>query len=404
MNFDLTEDQRAIQQLVRDFAQGELLPRVQELDREERFDPWVLERLGELGILGLCFPRRYQGGGLDYLSLALACEELEYVDSSFREILSVHTALVGLTLLQWASPEQKERFLPPMATGAKIAAFGLTEPGAGSDVAALESHYRREGDTFILSGEKLWISLADVADLFLVFARREPGRDPGAISTFLLERGMEGLETHTIRNKLGVRAGNTGGIRMREVRVPAANLVGLEGEGFKIAMSALDNGRLTVAAGATGMVRSCLEASVSYAKERQAFGKPIAQHQLVQQMIARMVEGYETSRLLYMWAATLKNAGKRCTRETSLAKLHACDAGFQAAADAVEIHGAYGFSDAFPVGRHLRNAKGEMIYEGTREIHLLMQAGYALGLREDRPLRCALPPWPFPEDREAGLA
>jgi len=243
-----------------------------------------------------------------------------------------------------------------------------------------------------------------VADLFLVFARREPGRDPHAISAFVLERGMEGLETHTIRNKLGVRAGNTGGIRMREVRVPAENLIGLEGEGFKIAMSALDNGRLTVAAGATGMIRACLDASVAYAREREAFGKPIARHQLVQQMIARMVEGYETSRLLYLWAATLKNQGKRCTRETSLAKLHACDCAFQAAADAVEIHGAYGFSDAFPVGRHLRNAKGEMIYEGTREIHLLMQAEYALGLREDRPLRCTLPPWPFPEDEEAGLA
>lgn len=402
MNLELSEDQRAIQRLVREVAREELLPRIQALDREERFDPWVVRRLGELGLLGLCLPRRYQGGGLDYLSLALACEELEYVDSSFREILSVHTALVGLTLLQWAGPEQKERFLPPLATGQKIAAFGLTEPGAGSDVAALESRYRQEGETFVLSGEKVWISLADVADLFLVFARREPGRDPGAISAFLLERGMEGLETYTLRDKLGLRAANTGGIRMREVRVPAANLVGLEGEGFKIAMSALDNGRLTVAAGATGMIRACLDASVAYARERQAFGKPIAHHQLVQEMIARMVDGYETSRLLYAWAASLKNQGRRCTRETSLAKLHACEAAFRAAADAVEIHGAAGFSDALPVGRHLRNVLGERIYEGTREIHLLIQAGYALGLREDRPLRCSLPPWPFPEDEEAG--
>lgn len=404
MDFELSEDQKAIQQMVREFAQGELMPRVRELDREERFDPWVLQRMGELGILGLCFPRTYQGGGMDYLSLALACEELEYVDSAFREILSVHTALVGLTLMQWATPEQKERFLVPMATGAVIGAFGLTEPGAGSDVAALETRYRREGDEFILNGDKLWISLAGVADLFLIFARRRPGRDPGDVSAFIVERGTPGLETETIRHKLGVRAGNTGGIHMQEVRVPAANLLGQEGEGFKIAMSALDNGRLTVAAGATGMIRACLEASVRYAKERVAFGKPIAEHQLVQQMIARMVEGYESSRLLYWWAATLKNQGKRCTRETSLAKLHACDAAFQAAADAVEIHGAYGFSDEFPVSRHLRNAKGEMIYEGTREIHLLMQAGYALGMREDRPLRCTLPPWPFPEDVEAGLA
>ncbi|BAS26663.1 acyl-CoA dehydrogenase family protein [Limnochorda pilosa] len=404
MNFELSEDQRAIQQMVREFAQGELMPRVRDLDREERFDPWVLKRMGELGILGLCLPRKYQGGGMDYLSLGLACEELEYVDSAFREILSVHTALVGLTLMQWATLEQKERFLVPMATGAKIAAFGLTEPGAGSDVAALESRYRREGDAFLLSGDKLWISLADVADLFLVFARRSPGRDPREISAFLVERGRPGLETETLHHKLGVRAGNTGGIHMREVRVPAENLLGQEGEGFKIAMSALDNGRLTVAAGATGMARACLEASVRYAKERETFGRPIAEHQLVQQMIARMVEGYESSRLLYAWAASLKNQGKRCTRETSLAKLHACDAGFQAAADAVEIHGAYGFSDEFPVSRHLRNAKGEMIYEGTREIHLLMQAGYALGSREDRPLRCSLPPWPFPEDVEAGLA
>lgn len=403
-DFSYSEEQLAVKKMVRKFVDKEIMPYIQEWDAKQHFETSLLKKLADLGLMGVCIPEKYGGQGMDYNTLAIVCEELERGDTAFRTAVSVHTGLNSLTLLQWGDEFQKEKYLIPQAKGEKIGAFGLTEPNAGSDVAAIQTRAVRDGDHYILNGSKTWISLCDVADHFLIFAKTDPDKGHRGITCFIVERTFPGVTTRGFKDKLGIRAGNTGEVILEDVRVPAENRLGEEGEGFKIAMSALDNGRLTVAAGATGMIRACLDASVAYAREREAFGKPIARHQLVQQMIARMVEGYETSRLLYLWAATLKNQGKRCTRETSLAKLHACDCAFQAAADAVEIHGAYGFSDAFPVGRHLRNAKGEMIYEGTREIHLLMQAEYALGLREDRPLRCTLPPWPFPEDEEAGLA
>ena len=246
----------------------------------------------------------------------------------------------------------------------------------------------------------MWISLADVADQYLIFAwtdmEKKKARDHSGISCFIVTREM-GIETGTIHGKLGVRAGNTGWISMSDVRVPAENMMGEEGEGFKIAMSALENGRFTVAAGATGLVRACLSASLKYAKERETFGKPIAQHQLVKEMIAEMVKDYEVSRLLYLKAGWMKNEGMRHTKEVALAKWYATCASEKAAGDAVEIHGAYGFSNEYPVERYYRNCKGAVIYEGTREIQKLMQADYALGLREDRPVRKTLPKWPFEE-------
>ena len=241
----------------------------------------------------------------------------------------------------------------------------------------------------------MWISLADVADTFVVFARTDPRAEPShrGITAFIVQRGVRGLTTGDIHGKLGVRAGSTGWISLDEVRVPAENRLGEEGEGFKIAMSCLDNGRYTVAAGATGLIRACLEASTEYARERQTFGKDIGEHQLVQQMIALMRRDYEVSRLLYLRAGWLKNHGRRSTWQTSLAKWVATEASFAAASNAVQIHGAYGYSDEYDVERYLRNAKGACIYEGTSQIHQLMQAGYALGYREDRPLRCELPPY-----------
>jgi glutaryl-CoA dehydrogenase (non-decarboxylating) len=248
----------------------------------------------------------------------------------------------------------------------------------------------------------MWISLADVADNFLVFAwtdaERKARRDPSGLSAFIVERGFRGFSSGSLTHKWGILAGNTGFFKMDEVEVPAENLLGREGEGFKIAMCALDQGRYTVAAGATGLIRACRDASVNYARERRTFGTEIAQHQLVKEMIARMESDYEASRLLWLRAGWLKNVGRRNTRETGLAKWFATVASERAASDAVQIHGANGYSDEYPVGRFYRNCKGAVIYEGTREIHALMQADYALGYRVDKPTRCELPPFRgFPE-------
>jgi glutaryl-CoA dehydrogenase (non-decarboxylating) len=399
MDFTLQDHQELAARMVREFAQVEIRPRIRDLDRSQTFDRRILDEMARLGILGLCLPERYGGAGMDYVSLGLACEELEYVDTSLRVIMSVHVGLNSLTLLSWGTEEQKQRYLIPQARGERIATYGLTEPAAGSDAVGIQTRAARDGDHYILSGEKMWISLADVADHFIVFGWTDPAkqraRDHSGLSAFIITREMPGLHTGTLHGKLGIRAGNTGSITMDEVRVPRANLVGEEGEGFRIAMFALDQGRYTVAAGATGLIRACLDASVRYAKERTTFGKPIAEHQLVKEMIAGMARDYDVSRLLYLRAGWMKNAGRRNTRETSLAKWYATVASERAAGDAVEVHGAYGYSDEYPVERFYRNSKGAVIYEGTREIHTLMQADYALGYREDRPARVQLPAWPF---------
>ncbi|OGO64407.1 MAG: butyryl-CoA dehydrogenase [Chloroflexi bacterium RBG_19FT_COMBO_50_10] len=393
MDFALSDEHRMVQQMVREFAQKEVTPVIKEFDRAQEMAPFILPRMGKLGILGICLPVRYGGQGMDYISLGLACEELEVVDSTLRVILSVHIGLNSLALFQWGSDDQKERFLIPQAKGDKIACFGLTEPGAGSDVAAIVSTARREGDEYILNGEKMWISLATKAHHCLWIGRTNPNAaDPHeGLSAFIIELDRPGVTTGDLHGKLGMRAGSTGWINFQDVRIPANQRIGEEGEGFKIAMSCLDNGRYTVAAGATGLIRASLEASIKYSKERRAFGREIARFQLVQQKIARMVQSYEMARLLYLRAGWMKNQGQRNTRETSLAKWFATDESFNAASEAIQIHGAYGYSDEYDVERFLRNSRGAVIYEGTSEIHQLMQAGYALGLREDTPLRCELP-------------
>lgn len=393
MDFSLTEEHLMAQQMVRDFAHNEIYPTIKEWDRKQELNPIVLPRMAELGILGINIPVRYGGQGFDYLTLALVCEELERVDTPLRVIMSVHMGLNSMSVLQWGTEEQKQRFLVPQAKGEKYAAFGLTEPNAGSDVAAMSATARREGDVYILNGEKMWISLATKAHHILVFAKTDPHADPphSGITAFMITDDMKGVTSGDIHGKLGVRAGSTGWIAMQDVEVPVENRIGEEGEGFYIAMAALDNGRYTVGAGAVGLIRACLEDSIKYAHSRETFGKPIAKHQLIQQKIAFMQQWYDASKLLIMKAGWLKNIGQRNTRETSVAKWYATDMSVQAALEAIQIHGAYGFSDEYDVERYLRNGKGAVIYEGTSEIHQLMQAGYALGFREDRPLRCELP-------------
>jgi len=397
VNLDLTEEQQLLEQSVREWGARAVAPRIHDLDRAHQFDRSLLPQMADLGLLGSCVPQKYGGAGMDYVSLGIASEELEYLDTSLRVIVSVHVGLNSLTLLSWGTEDQKDRYLIPQAQGKKIATYGLTEPSAGSDARGIQSVALKKGDRYVLTGEKMWISLADVADNFLVFAwsdlEKKKQRDPNGISAFIVERAFKGFSSGTLKEKWGILAGNTGFFKMDEIDVPQENLVGREGEGFKIAMFALDQGRFTVAAGATGLIRACRDASVSYAKQRRAFGVEIGSHQLVKEMLAQMESDYQVSRLLWMRAGWLKNAGRRNTKETGLAKWFATVASERAASDAVQIHGANGYSDEYPVGRFYRNCKGAVIYEGTREIHKLMQADYLLGYRTDRPTRCELPPY-----------
>ena len=397
LDLDLTEEQRLLEQTVREWGSRAVAPRIRELDRAHQFDRGLLPQMAQLGLLGISIPAEYGGAGMDYICLGLASEELEYVDTSLRVILSVHVGLNSLTLLAWGTEDQKQRYLAPQAQGQKIATYGLTEPAAGSDVRGIQTVAVKKGDRYLLTGEKMWISLADVADTFLVFAwsdlEKKKQRDPSGISAFILERGFKGFSSGTLTQKWGILAGNTGFFTMQDVEVPAENLVGREGEGFKIAMFALDQGRYTVAAGATGLIRACRDASVAYARERKTFGAEIGSYQLVKEMVAQMESDYQASRLLWLRAGWLKNRGRRNTRETGLAKWFSTVASERAAGDAVQIHGANGYSDEYPVGRFYRNCKGAVIYEGTREIHTIMQADYLLGYRTDRPTRCELPAW-----------
>ncbi|ALS76156.1 butyryl-CoA dehydrogenase [Planococcus rifietoensis] len=395
MDFEYSEEQEMLRKTVRKFVDEEIMPYIKDWDTEGHFPESIWQRLADLGLMGVCIPEAYGGSGMDYNALAIVCEELERGDTTFRTAVSVHTGLNSLSLLQWGTEEQKQKFLVPQAKGEKIGAFGLTEPGAGSDVAALSTTAKRVGDDYVLNGQKTWISLCDQADHFLVFAYVDKEQSHKGISAFIVERDREGFSSKAIKGKYGIRAGNTGELFMEDVRIPAANRLGEEGEGFKIAMASLDNGRFTVAAGACGLMMACLEASLDYCKTRTTFGKPIGEHQLVQQMLANMEAGYQMSRLLVYRAGELKNSGKRNTRETSLAKWQACNFANKAADDAVQIHGAYGYSDDYPVARYLRNSKAPVIYEGTREIHTIMQADYVLGKREDKELNRMLPAWPF---------
>jgi glutaryl-CoA dehydrogenase (non-decarboxylating) len=395
LSFELEDSHKDVEKAVRDWAAKEVAPKIHDLDREHRFERGFLKGMAQLHLLGICIPEEYGGAGMDYVSLGIVSEELEYVDTHLRVVMSVHVGLNCMTLMTWGTEEQKRKYLVPQAKGEKIATYGLTEPNAGSDAVGIQTTAVKKGDRYVLNGEKVWISLADVADHFLVIGwtdqEKKKNRDHAGLSAFIVERSFKGFSSYTIKEKWGILAGNTGGFAMQDVEVPVENRVGAEGEGFRVAMFALENGRYTVASGATGLIRACLDASVKYARERKTFGVPIGEHQLVKEMIAQMVSDYDASRLLWLRAGWMKNQGLRNTRETSLAKWFATVASERAASDAVQIHGGNGYSDEYPVGRFYRNCKAAVIYEGTREIHKLMQADYALGYRQDKPRRVDLP-------------
>jgi len=395
IDFSLTESQLAVRDMARGVASKIIIPKITEYDRKQEMNPDLLPAMKAANLLGFCIPEQYGGLGMDYISLGLACEELEYGDTSARVILSVHIGLFSLPVLTWANEAQKQKYLVPAAKGEKLTTFGLTEPAAGSDAVGIQTTAVRQGDHYIMNGEKMWISLAAVADYFLVFAwtdlEKKRKRDHSGLSAFIVESKWPGVSTGTLHGKLGVRAGNTGYIAFSDVKVPAENLVFKEGAGFKIAMFCLDQGRYTVAAGSCGLIRACRDACVTYSHQRKTFEHEIGEHQLVKQMIANMEAAYEYCTPLWMKAGWLKNQGKRSTKETSMAKWIACREAEASAANAVQVFGAYGFSDEYPVERFYRNSKGASIYEGTREIHTLMQADYVLGYRKDRPIEHDLP-------------
>ena len=392
MDLDLSPAHEALRAEVRAFASSTLAPNIGEWDATGGYPRTLLADMGRAGYLGTPLPRAYGGSGLDYIALAIICEEMERVDSAFRVVQSVHVGLNSLTLLQWGTEEQRQRWLVPQARGEKLATFSLTEPGVGSDAGSITCRAERAPGGYLLNGQKRWISLGTVADHILVIATLDPDQQHRGLVALVLERDMPGVTTGKIEGKHGVRAGDSAWMNLENVHVPTHHRIGGEGEGFKVAMSAIDQGRYTVAAGAVGLAEACLDAAVTYARQRHTFGQEIGRHQLVQQLIAGMVAGIESSRLLVRRAGHMKNHGRRTTRETSLAKWQAVDAAVKAAEDAMQIHGANGYTNAYPVERYVRNARGAAIYEGTREIHTLLQAEYALGYRQDRPLRRL--PWP----------
>ena len=392
IDFSLTEELTMLQDSVRDFAEREIAPKVSDYDKQQKsLYPEVLPKMGELGILGVCIPEKYGGVGFDYIALALVCEELERIDTSLRVIMSVHTALSCCTLWQWGTDEQKKKYLIPQAQGKQIGAFGLTEPGCGSDAVNLQTRAVREGDEYILNGAKQWISLVDVADNFLIFARLGNVKGAKGIAAFIVEKNSTGITTNSFHDKLGVRTGDTGEIILQDVHIPVENLIGEESEGFKIAMTSLDNGRYTVAAGAVGSIKASLEAAIKYSHERKAFGQEIGKFQLIQEHLAHMQAGYDQSKLLVYKAGWLKNQGIQNTRETSMAKWQATNYASDAADRAIQIHGAMGYSGDFPVERYWRNARANTILEGTNEVQKLIQGSFILGYRKKPTLRCEIP-------------
>ena len=381
MDLDLTDEQRAVREMARKFADEFILPVARDNDINERFPGDIIERMGDLGLLGGPIPVEYGGAGLDYISHALVTEEVGKACSSVRTTISVQISLVELSLASWGTEEQKRRYLPAMCSGKLIGCFGLTEPNAGSDPSGMETSAVADGDHWVLNGHKIWISNGGVAGLAIVFAQTDKRKGNRGIGAFLVDRGSPGFSTRDMHGKLGLRASNTGELILEDCRIPKDQLLGKVGEGFKVAMSALDNGRYSVAAGCVGICQGCADASVRYAKERKQFGRAIGSFQLVQDLIARMIVDTEAARLLVFRAGHLKNQGRRCTREISMAKYFASEAAVRCALDAIQVHGSYGYSNEYPVERYLRDAKVATIYEGTSQIQKLLIASHDLGIR-----------------------
>jgi butyryl-CoA dehydrogenase len=381
MDFDLTEEQHMIQDTIRKFAKEEIAPVASENDKKAQFPRDIFQKLAELGFMGTPIPEEYGGAGFDYISHAIVAEEIGRVDSSLRGTYSVQVSLVELPIFKFANEEQKKKYLPKLTSGECIGCYGLTEPNSGSDPASMISTAKEEGDHYVLNGQKTWITNAGIADLAIVYAKTDPEAGARGITAFLVERGFEGFSTRDLHDKLGLRASNTGEIFLENCRVPKENVMGEIGRGFKIALSTLDFGRYTVAAGCVGLAQGCIDICKEYAKQRIQFGKPIGSFQLIQQMIADMVVECEAGRLLVYRAGHVKNKGLRNTRETSIAKYYCSEMANRVAYKGIQIHGGYGFSGEYDVERFYRDARINTLYEGTSQIQQLIIGALELGIR-----------------------
>jgi alkylation response protein AidB-like acyl-CoA dehydrogenase len=381
MDFDLSEEQKMIQETIRKFAKEVIAPVASENDKKGQFPREIFTKMAELGFAGTPIPEEYGGAGFDYISHAIVAEEIGRVDSSLRGTYSVQVSLVELPIFKFANEEQKKKYLPKLTSGEWIGCYGLTEPDAGSDPASMKSTAVEDGDHYVLNGQKTWITNAGIADLAIVYAKTDKEAGARGITAFLVERGMEGFSTKDLHDKLGLRASNTGEIFLENCRVPKENVMGEVNSGFKIALSTLDFGRFTVAAGCVGSAQGCIDTCKEYATQRIQFGKPIASFQLIQQMIADMVVECEAGRLLVYRAGHLKNKGVRNTRETSIAKYYCSEMVNRVAYKAIQIHGGYGFSGEYDVERFYRDARINTLYEGTSQIQQLIIGAFELGIK-----------------------
>ncbi|MEH7222207.1 acyl-CoA dehydrogenase [Bacillus sp. JJ1566] len=372
MYFKLSEEHEMIRKMVRDFAKNEVAPTAAERDEEERFDREIFDKMAELGLTGIPWPEEYGGIGSDYLAYCIAVEELSRVCASTGVTLSAHTSLAGWPIYKFGSEEQKQKYLRPMAQGEKIGAYGLTEPGSGSDAGGMRTTARLEGDHYVLNGSKIFITNGGIADIYVVFALTDPSSKHKGTSAFIIESDFPGFSVGKKEKKMGIRSSPTTEIMFEECRVPKENLLGEEGEGFKIAMMTLDGGRNGIAAQAVGIAQGALDAATEYAKERVQFGKPIAAQQGVGFKLADMATSVEAARLLTYQAAWLESEGLPYGKESAMSKLFAGDTAMKVTTEAVQVFGGYGYTKDYPVERYMRDAKITQIYEGTQEIQRLV--------------------------------
>jgi butyryl-CoA dehydrogenase len=372
MDFDLSDEQRLIRETARTFTDNEIVERARQNDRNEHFDTELVSMIADQGYLGAIVPREYGGAGLDYVTYGIVVEEIGRGCSAMRTVISVQTSLVCSALLRWGTEEQKQRYLPKLCSGEWLGCFGLTEPDTGSDAGNQRTRARRTDSGWVINGAKMWISLGNHAKLALIFAQTDPEKGHRGLACFLVETEQPGFQPQEIHHKMGLRGSDTASISLDDVEVAEDQLLGEVGDGFKVAMSSLDSGRYSVAAGCVGICQGCVEASVRYAKEREQFGRPIAAFQLVQAMLADMAVETDAARMLVWRAGYLKDTGKPNTTETSIAKLYATEAAVKCANTAIQIHGGSGYVDDYPVERYFRDVRVTTLYEGTSQIQKLI--------------------------------
>ncbi len=378
MHFDLSEDQRMMREAAREFAEKEIKPVAAKMDEEAEFPAEIVKKLGELGFMGVTIPEEYGGAAMDSVSYAISVEEISRADASTGVVMSVNNSLVCQPLLDFASEELKKKYLTPIASGAALGAYSLTEPEAGSDAGNVQTTAVLDGDNYVINGTKIFVTNGGAADIVLLFASTDREAGARGMSAFVIEKGFKGFSVGKKEDKMGIRASVTNELVFEDCRVPRENLVGEEGQGFKIAMRALDGGRIGIASQAVGIAQACLDESIRYSKERKQFGKTISSFQAIQWMLANMATRIEASRLLTYKAAFVKDSGGRFSKDAAMAKLFASETAVDAAVDAVQIHGGYGYMKEYAVERLFRDSKITEIYEGTSEIQRLVIAAHLL--------------------------